>query len=73
MYAVAEKDCWDCFYDFEFDCFGDGICRSNLLPTKKLAKHLIDILEIGSAEIIEIEVNSDEEGIFFDYDNIWIK
>jgi hypothetical protein len=72
MYAIAEVDCIDCFYDFELRTFGDGICSNNLLPSRELAEWLKD--EMGclmDAKVIEVELSFDDEGILFQYENIW--
>lgn len=72
FYVIANVDCLDCFYDFELRTFGDGICSNNLLPTKELAEWLM--VEMGGlldGKVIEVELSFDEEGILFQYQNIW--
>lgn len=71
FYAIAEKDCIDCFYDFEINTYGDGISFNKLLPTKKLAEKLIENELTYDGEIIEVHLTVDEEGFFFEYENIW--
>lgn len=71
FYVIAEKDCIDCFYDFEINTFGDGIGFNNLLPTKRLAEKLIENEISYDGKIIEVHLIVDEEGILFEYENIW--
>jgi hypothetical protein len=71
FYVIAEVDCIDCFYDFKLNCFGDGICTSNLLPSKKLAEWLMAYNDFHFGKVIEVEVTMDEEEILFEYENIW--
>jgi hypothetical protein len=71
FYVVANEDVMDCFYDFELDTFGDGICTYNLIPTRKLAEYLMMQAEIWDGKVIEVELSFDEEGILFRYEDIW--
>jgi hypothetical protein len=71
FYVIANEDCIDCFYDFELNTFGDGICKNNLIPTRKLAEYLMLQADIWDGKVIEVLMSIDEEGILFEYENIW--
>lgn len=71
FYVIANEDCLDCFYDFELNTYGDGICKNNLLPTKEIAEYLRMKSDLPDGEIVEVTMTFDDEGILFEYDNIW--
>lgn len=56
FYAIENVDIPDCYYDFECDCWADGLCKNNLLPSVNLAAVLMEVYEIGDGGIVEIEV-----------------
>lgn len=71
FYAIANKDCLDCFYDFELNTYGDGICSHNLLPSQDFAEFTLLQSKLDDGKVIEVFITFDEEGILFEYDNIW--
>jgi hypothetical protein len=72
FYALALKECIDCFYDFELNTWGDGICKNNLLPTEGVASLLKNNYEIHRAHIVHVVMDLDEDdSIVFKYEDIW--
>lgn len=56
FYIIENVDIPDCYYDFELDTWGDGLCKNNLLPSAAVAGVLMLVYEIGDGQIVEIDV-----------------
>lgn len=76
FYAIANKECVDCFYDFELNTWGDGICAHNLLPSEDFALstlHQYELEEDGL--VIDVFIHKVTEGddgtIDYEYEDIW--
>ncbi|WP_339304405.1 hypothetical protein NST33_18100 [Paenibacillus sp. FSL L8-0435] len=76
FYAIANKECIDCFYDFELSTWGDGLCSHNLLPAEDFAVSMLLGYELDEDGIVvEVFIDKVTEGndgqVDYSYDDIW--